>query len=41
MINTEWGNLQMAGYRNVFDEIIDEATANPGVQTFEKMISGL
>lgn len=41
VINTEWGNLQMDGYRNVFDVIIDEATSNPGVQTFEKMISGL
>lgn len=41
VINTEWGNLQMEGYRNIFDRSIDAATANPGVQTFEKMISGL
>ena len=41
VINTEWGNLQMEGYRNGFDRSVDAATANPGVQTFEKMISGL
>ena len=41
VINTEWGNLQMDNYRNAFDVIIDKATGNPGLQTFEKMISGL
>ena len=41
VINTEWGNLQMASYMNAFDKSVDAGTVNPGLQTFEKMISGM
>ena len=41
VINTEWGNLDMAASMNKFDFEIDCATSNPGLQRFEKMISGM
>jgi len=41
VINTEWGNLNMARYMNSFDVVIDTSSDNPGFQTFEKMISGM
>lgn len=41
VINTEWGNLDMAAVMNLADAAIDAASANPGLQRFEKMISGM
>lgn len=41
VLNTEWGNLQMAAFMNGYDRAVDAATTNPGLQTFEKMISGM
>jgi hexokinase len=41
VINTEWGNLDMADYMTLYDAVVDLGTANPGLQRFEKMISGL
>jgi len=41
VINTEWGNLDMAEYMNLYDFAIDVQTVNTGLQRFEKMISGL
>jgi len=41
VINTEWGNLDMARSMNLYDAIIDVASQNPGCQRLEKMISGM
>ena len=41
VINTEWGNLDAASVMNVYDAAIDAASANPTLQRFEKMISGM
>merc|ERR1719198_753354 len=41
VINTEWGNLDMRAYMNAYDVAIDAASDAPGLQTFEKMISGM
>ena len=41
VINTEWGNLDTAAIMNLSDATIDAASSNPGLQRFEKMISGM
>ncbi|XP_068708853.1 hexokinase-4-like [Montipora foliosa] len=45
IINTEWGafgdNGSWSHLRTVFDENVDKESLNPGVQLFEKMISGM
>ena len=41
VINTEWGNLDMASVMTVYDAGIDLASQNPTLQRFEKMISGM
>lgn len=45
VINTEWGAFGEDGaidkYRTEYDHEIDRGTVNPGIQVFEKMISGL
>ena len=41
VINTEWGNLDTANFMNLADATVDAGSANPGLQRFEKMISGL
>ena len=40
-INTEWGNLDTAAVRNEHDAAVDAASENPGLQRFEKMVSGM
>lgn len=41
VINTEWGNLDMAHVMNLFDAQIDASSNNPTMQRFEKMVSGM
>jgi len=41
VINTEWGNLDMEQIMTVYDAAIDAASQNPGLQRYEKMISGM
>lgn len=44
IINTEWGNFDSARLSlpvTSYDLNLDRATSNPGIQIFEKMISGL
>ncbi|XP_037324251.2 hexokinase-2-like [Pungitius pungitius] len=44
-INTEWGGFgddgSLRDIQTEFDVAVDEASINPGVHTFEKMISGM
>lgn len=44
-INTEWGGFgddgSLKDIQTEFDEVVDETSINPGVHTFEKMISGM
>ncbi|CAJ1063287.1 hexokinase-2-like isoform X3 [Xyrichtys novacula] len=44
-INTEWGGFgddkSLRGIQTEFDLKVDETSINPGVHTFEKMISGM
>jgi len=40
IINMEWGNFdKVAGNR--YDQLLDDASSNPGRQRFEKMVSGM
>ena len=44
IVNTEWGSFdnQMTVLPNtVYDEALDKATPNPGIQMFEKRVSGM
>ena len=44
IVNTEWGSFdnQMSVLPNtVYDEALDKATPNPGIQMFEKRVSGM
>lgn len=41
VINTEWGNLNVATLMNEYDVALDAESTNPQRQTFEKMISGM
>lgn len=46
IINTEWGafgerNPVLPKYRTEFDKQVDEVSANPGRQLYEKMVSGM
>ncbi|KAM6911015.1 hexokinase-4-like [Lycodopsis pacificus] len=44
-INTEWGGFgddgSLKDIQTEFDVVVDETSINPGVHTFEKMISGM
>ncbi|XP_057676780.1 hexokinase-1-like isoform X2 [Corythoichthys intestinalis] len=44
-INTEWGGFgdsgSLADIQTEFDVLVDKTSINPGVHTFEKMISGM
>uniref|UniRef100_A0A3Q1CBV6 hexokinase n=1 Tax=Amphiprion ocellaris TaxID=80972 RepID=A0A3Q1CBV6_AMPOC len=44
-INTEWGGFgddgSLKDILTEFDEVVDQTSINPGVHTFEKMISGM
>ncbi|XP_041865244.1 hexokinase-2-like isoform X1 [Melanotaenia boesemani] len=44
-INTEWGGFgddgSLKDILTEFDEVVDKTSINPGVHTFEKMISGM
>ncbi|KAM8742120.1 hexokinase-2-like isoform 1-T2 [Acanthopagrus schlegelii] len=44
-INTEWGGFgddgSLRDIQTEFDVVVDETSINPGVHTFEKMISGM
>ncbi|KAI9208095.1 uncharacterized protein BJ171DRAFT_455335 [Polychytrium aggregatum] len=43
IMNTEWGGFNEPAVLNItkYDKTIDRASANPGIQVFEKLISGM